>query len=229
MPKSTIILDCDGVLYPNSELTFDDFVKAMKTAFHQDVKLSSDLQKQISEDTIAKKHLGMFNYIKAVCEHTGYGFGRFCEKMQSYVDYSKISQDMQLFGLLSAAARDNEIVILTNNHISHLDKVLRHRFNKTVFDMENAGIKCFDIQSMERNGVFYPKQDDKALAMFAAKIGRRPQDCTLVDDTEKNVDAARRNGMHTVFINENFTLQQYLLQIQKTRTNTKVKTGRENG
>lgn len=229
MKNKTLILDCDGVLYPASDLTLADFISAMKKTFHQDVKISAELQKQISEETIAKKHLGMYNYIKAVCDKTGYAFNQFCEQMISYIDYSQISPDLQLGKMLLSSAKDYDTVILTNSHISHLDKVLQRRFNKSVFDMENANIKCFDIQALERNGVFHPKQEDKALSLFANRIGKLPQDCVLIDDMQRNLDAAQKNGMQTILINEDFTLKQYLLQLQNKKTNYKIKSGRENG
>ena len=227
MNKRTLIIECDGVLYPSSEMSLGDFVHAMKTTFHQDVKLDAGLQQQISEETLAKKHLGMFNYIKAVCDYTGYGFSRFCERMQGYLDYSKISQDLQLGNLLTIAAKKQNVVILTNNHISHLDKVLRQRFNKSVFDMENEGIRCFDIQALEHNGVFYPKQDAAALSLFAERIGVTPQNCTLIDDSERNLETARKQGMQAILINENFTLKHYLLQ--SNNMSMERKAGRGNG
>ena len=227
--KKTLILDCDGVLYPTSDLTLEDFISAMKKTFHQDVKISADMQKQISEETLAKKHLGMYNYIKAVCDKTGYGFNHFCEQMVSYIDYSQISPDLELGKMLLTTAKDYNTVILTNSHILHLDKVLQRRFNKSVFDMENADIKCFDIQALERNGVFHPKQEDKALSLFADRIGKLPQDCVLIDDTQRNLDAAQKIGMQTVLINEDFTLKQYLWQLQNSNINNRTKSGRENG
>lgn len=229
MKNKTLILDCDGVLYPATDLTLADFIAAMKKTFHQDVKVSADVQKQISEETLAQKHLGMYNYIKAVCDKTGYGFNHFCEQMVSYVDYSKISPDVQLGKMLLTTAQNYDTVILTNSHILHLDKVLQRRFNKSVFDMESSNIRCFDIQALERNGVFHPKQEDKALSLFADRIGKLPQDCVLIDDTQRNLDAAQKIGMQTVLINEDFTLKQYLWQLQNSNINNRTKSGRENG
>ena len=226
MSKKTLIIDCDGVLYPASELTLKDFVEAMKSTYREDLKVSSEVQERVSNETLAKKHLGMFNYINAICKETEYNFDEFCNKMFDRVDYSKISKDIALFNLLCAETKKNDVLILTNNHIVHLNKVLQQRFGKNIFEMQEAGIKCFDIKSTMKNGVFYPKQDPKALTLFADRLGVAVEDCVLIDDSKRNIDAAKSVGMQTVLIDDNFTLKQYLAQTHPS--NTIIKTGKEN-
>lgn len=227
MPKQALILDCDGVLYPISQIPLAEFVDAMKQTYREELKLDGKTQALISEQTIAKNRLGMFNYIKAMCDYADYNFDEFCLKMQSRIDYDKITPDYGLYKQLLNTAKDKQVLILTNNHMAHLDKVLQKRFGKTVFEVESDGIDCFDIKTMERNGVFYPKQNPQALQNFAAKINQLPENCTLVDDTEKNLISAKQAGMKAVLINEKFTLRQYLQQLQTN--NLKMKSGKENG
>lgn len=227
MPKQALILDCDGVLYPISQISLAEFVDAMKQTYREELKIDGKTQTLISEQTIAKNRLGMFNYIKAMCDYADYNFDEFCLKMQSRVDYDKITPDHGLYNQLLGTAKDKQVVILTNNHITHLDKVLQRRFGKSLFEVEADGIDCYDIKTMERNGVFYPKQNPQALKNFAAKINQLPENCTLVDDTEKNLISAKQAGMKAVLINEKFTLRQYLQQVQNN--NLKIKTGKENG
>lgn len=227
MPKQALILDCDGVLYPISQISLAEFVDAMKQTYREELKIDGKTQALISEQTIAKNRLGMFNYIKAMCDYADYNFDEFCLKMQSRIDYDKITPDYGLYKQLLGTVKDKQVVILTNNHMAHLDKVLQKRFGKTVFEVEDDGIECFDIKTMERNGVFYPKQNPQALANFAAKINQLPENCTLVDDTEKNLISAKQAGMKAVLINEKFTLRQYLQQLKTN--NLKIKSGKENG
>jgi len=222
----TLIIDCDGVLYPTYELTLKDFVDAMKVTYREDLKVSGELQERVSKETLEKNHLGMFNYINAMCKATNYNFDDFCHKMFDKIDYTKISKDESLFNLLVEEAQQNNVVILTNNHITHLDKVLRQRFGKSVFEAEEAGIKCFDIKSTMKNGVFYPKQNPKALTIFAGKLGVLIKDCILIDDTKKNIDAAENIGMQTYVIDDNHTLRQYLI---RNNNNLMFKSGKENG
>ena len=227
MTKKTLIIDCDGVLYPASVLTLSEFVEAMKSTYRQDLKVDGKTQERVSQETIAQNKLGMFNYINAMCVETGYNFDDFCHKMQEKVDYNKITPDKNLLNLLLREARENHVVILTNNHMAHLDKVLQHRFGKTVDEMNTLGIECFDIKSTMIDGVFYPKQDPKALTIFAERLNVSPKDCILIDDTKRNLDAAKKIGMQTFLIDEDKnTLHQYLSQ-HNFKYNT-LKSGREN-
>ncbi len=228
MTKKTLIIDCDGVLYPASMLTLSEFVDAMKSTYRQDLKVDGKTQERVSQETIAQNKLGMFNYINAMCVETGYDFDEFCHKMQEKVDYNKITPDKKLLNLLLQEAKENHVVILTNNHMAHLDKVLQHRFGKTVDDMNASGIECFDIKSTMIDGVFYPKQDPRALTIFTERLNVSPKDCILIDDTKRNLDAAKKIGMQTFLIDEDKnTLHQYLSQ--NNFNYNALKSGRENG
>lgn len=225
--KKTLIIDCDGVLYPSSQISLQDFVSAMKETYRQDLGVSGEIQSQVSAETTAQKKLGMFNYIKAMCEKTGYSFEQYCQKMFDRVDYEKIQQDKALLQLLLVASQRDEVTILTNNHYAHLDKVLRHRFDKSLFEMEDLGIKCYDITSSEQNGVFYPKQDPKGLLLFLQRLDRRPENCVLIDDSPRNIKTAQSIGMRGVLIDEEYPLSAYLSQNYMRSIHRKL--GRENG
>ena len=97
MPKQALILDCDGVLYPISQISLAEFVDAMKQTYREELKIDGKTQALISEQTIAQNRLGMFNYIKAMCDYADYNFDEFCLKMQSRVDYDKITPDYGLY------------------------------------------------------------------------------------------------------------------------------------
>lgn len=208
--KKTLIIDCDGVLYPSSQLSLREFVAAMKETYRNDMKVSSEVQQEVSASTIEKKQLGMFNYIKAMCDKVNYSFPQFCYQMFEKVNYQNIERDDSLYRMLRVASRQDEVVIFTNNHNVHLDKVLRQRFGKSIFDLEEAGIRCYDITMTEKNGVFQPKQDPRALMLFAKRIDRLPENCVLLDDTPRNIEAARQAGMGAELINENNSLAAYL-------------------
>ena len=215
MPNKTLLVDCDGVLYPFSQLSLKDFVSAMKETYRHDVKISGRVQAKISKETITQNKLGMFNYIKAICDEVGYDFDTFCRQMFARVDYGKITRDDALYKSLVRTANSQQVVVLTNNHFYHLYSVLKHRFGKSVFDFENDGIRCYDITASEKNGVFYPKQNPEALAAFAQKIGVSVYECILLDDMQRNIDAARKIGMSGVLIDEKFTLKQYLAKTSR--------------
>ena len=209
------ILDCDGVLYPASMLELKDFIGAMQKTFSEDYHFEEAFLNQVSEKTLRKNHLGMFNYIKAVCDESGHLFQEFCRQMFSKVNYDQIKKDEALLKQLKATATRHKMVIFTNNTIGHLDTVLNRRFGSSVFEFENLGIECYDIMATERQGVFYPKQNPKALELFAAKIGYLPQECVLVDDSSRNIESAQKAGMQGVLMDENLDLNAYLSSLQE--------------
>lgn len=226
--KKTLIVDCDGVLYPTSQLDLQDFVSAMKETYRNDLQVTGDIQSKVSADTIKQERFGMFNYIKCMCEEVNYDFDLFCQQMFDRVDYGKINRDDELLTSLLSASRQDNVVILTNNHILHLDKVLQKRFGKNVSEIEELGIKCYDITSTEKNGVFYPKQDYKALLNFAEQIEQKPEDCVLIDDSAYNIKSAEKAGMKTVLITPENDLKKYLANTYKFDISKYKTTGREN-
>ena len=63
---------------------------------------------------------------------------------------------------------------------------------------------CFDavisIEDMTMFGHLRPKPDARMFAHVAARLKVRPGDCVLVEDTLEHQKAARRLGMHTVWM-----------------------------
>ncbi|MGN0904149.1 MAG: HAD-IA family hydrolase [Alphaproteobacteria bacterium] len=204
--KKTLILDCDGVIYPTSQVSLRDFVRAMKDTA-RDWKISDDEYNRASAVSMEKKALGMFNFIREMTGGDKTAFDRFCSDMFDKIDYSKITRDDVLFDRLQDVRKIHDVVILTNNHRAHLDKVLQARFGRTA---EETGVPCHDIASTEKDGIFYPKQSEQGLSLFADRIGRRPGECILVDDAPVNIRAAKQIGMGGVLITPEMNLSRYL-------------------
>ncbi|MBP5215601.1 MAG: hypothetical protein J6039_03480 [Alphaproteobacteria bacterium] len=201
-----LIIDCDGVLYPLSDITVNDFVSAMKSVYREELHLSGEKQTEISEKTIKEGHLGLFNYIREICYACDYDFHKFCAQMCERIDYEKIAPNKKMLNTLTALAADNRVFIWTNNCREHLAKVYDRLFALTEDELANRGIKSFDISSMEHEGYFYPKQSEEGFGMFLHKISARPEECVLFDDTERNIDIARKNDVEGILISENKTL-----------------------
>ncbi len=211
--RKTLILDCDGVLYPTTQISLRDFVSAMKrTAEARGV--SAEEYNRASEASLAKNAKGMFNFILEMAHGDKKEFDAFCTEMFGRVDYTKITRDDVLKKRLLEARKTNDVVILTNNHSAHLEKVLNARFGET---SETMGIPCYDIRSTERDGMFHPKQSDSGLAIFAERIGKKPAECVLVDDTPANIKAAKSIGMGGYLITEKNTLSGYLASLSAPR------------
>lgn len=214
--KKTLIVDCDGVIYPMSDIPLAEFVGAMKNTA-QEFGFSTQEYNQASQVTLENKSLGMFNFIKELCNHDDAKFENFCENMFDKIDYSKIKRDDEILKLLEKTKVNYNVVILTNNHLSHLEKVLDARFGKNT---QNLGIDCYDIRDTLKDGVFLPKQTEDGLTNFANKIDCDVGDCILVDDARRNLNVAEKMGMPGVLINESNSLSDYLQSLQINILNT---------
>lgn len=214
--RQTLLFDCDGVLYPLSQLPTQDIVAAMKETYRQDLGLSGAEQQKISAETRQTNRLGMFNYIKAMCEYKKYNFEQFCAQMAERINYSNIGYNRGLTQMIFQASKHYNVGILTNNCRAHLAKVFEHAFGKSLEETEANGVKIFDITATEENGVFWRKQPE-GLALICRRNGYQPAQTTLFDDAPANIESAHQIGMQGVLINEQMSLQKALMPFLKIR------------
>ena len=201
-----ILLDCDGVLYPLSELPTREIVEAMKYIYRNDVGLKPEEQKFVSEKTLAENHLGMFNYIKEICRYKNYDFDIFCQSVTDKIDYSRIKENKQLWDALQDLKNQYNVCIFSNNSRPHLDAVFQRIFNKNIDDVEKSGIKTYDIKATEYNGYFYPKQHEQGFILFLKNLGLKAEETLLFDDASINITRAKEIGMSAVLISRENTL-----------------------
>lgn len=209
--RKTLVLDCDGVLYPISEIPNEVFVKAFDEAIYS-LGITQEQYKEASVRAKAKKALGLFNFAREICQDFGVSFDKFCDEFVARLDYSPLKQDLELLDLIYTVQRDYNLAIYTNNHIKHLDKVLQKKFNK---DSKSIGFVCYDITSTYFNNIFHPKKSDLGLRMVAEKLGQDPENCILIDDAEINCAKALSIGMGAILITESYTLKDYLKSLLK--------------
>lgn len=209
--RKTLVLDCDGVIYPISDIPNEEFIKAFNNAIFS-MGISADQYQEASNRTKAKKAVGLFNFAREICQDFGVSFESFCDNFVSILNYSKLQRDEELLELIYMVQKDYNLAIYTNNHIKHLDKVLAARFGK---NSKNIGFICYDITSTYFNNIFHPKKSDLGLRMVAEKLGQELSDCILLDDAEINCAKALSIGMNAVLINEDYTLKDYLLSLTK--------------
>ncbi len=204
--RKMLVLDCDGVIYPLSDIPHSEFLGALYTSL-ESMGISKECFKEAMNQSRAAAAYGIFNFALQVCKNTGASFDEFCRRFVGNIDYSHIQPNPQLFELLNQVREKYDMVILTNNHILHLNKILDIVFSRNT---ENIGFDCFDITSTAKDGVFHPKKSEKGLLMIAERLGLEPAQCVLVDDDTTNCNRAREIGMEAVQPGENLTLEQYL-------------------
>lgn len=219
-----IIMDCDGVLYPLSELPTLRIISAAKETYREDLGITGEEQAGISEQTIHDGRLGLFNYIKALCEYKNFNFNKFCDNMAERIDYGNIRPNMSLWKKLQSLSNQYNLAILSNNSRPHIEKVTQRLFSKSISEMEDAGIKIFDITSLKGfDGWFRPKREPCSLNIFLKNNGYNPSESILFDDTMQNITAAHRAGMRATLITENNTLEnnlQSFIRMPYVRGNT---------
>ncbi|MFV0626527.1 MAG: HAD family hydrolase [Alphaproteobacteria bacterium] len=217
MKKQTLIVDCDGVLYPKESLQLQEFVSAMNETVLK-FGISKENYEKISSETKDQKP-GMYNFIYALCDSNDKKYADFCQEMTQKVDYSRIERDEPLFELLKSMndGKNFDVVILTNNTRPHLEKVFDKLFDRSVEEFEyESGVMCYDITDMKYGDLFYPKQSQIGLKLFSQQISKKPQECILVDDTSRNLEAAKNVGMGAVLINSELPLHKYLKSLSKS-------------
>lgn len=207
--RKTIVLDCDGVLYPLSAIPNSEFVEAFRKSIFS-LGISEEQYQEASNRAKAKNALGLFNFAREICQDFGVSFDTFCDGFVASLNYENVTRDDELLEMIYEVQKHYNLAIYTNNHIKHLNKILEAKFGKNT---SNIGFICYDITSTYFNNIFHPKKSDLGLRMVAEKLGQKPQDCILVDDAEFNCAKALSIGMNAVLITENYTLKDYLISL----------------
>ena len=205
----TLIIDCDGVLYPEKQLPIYVIIKAMKdqaTAFN----ISQEQYNKISSETRKRKEEGIFNIALNLVGKDQALFDKFCHNMIESIDYSKIKRDDELYELLLKTGKKYDICIFTNNHMLHLDKVYRNLFGKT---LEEFPFKSYDICSTLKDGYFHPKQSKDGYLNFLEKINKKNTECIVYDDSKKNIQKCIENNIPYELISPENTLKMALQKL----------------
>ena len=216
-----IVIDCDGVLYPTSALSVKEIVAAAKSVYREELGITGEEQQFISAKTIEEKHLGLFNYIKEMCNYKNYDFTEFCNHIVERTNFSRIQSDKNLWRALVGAAGQYNVSVFTNNSRPHLEKVLEKVFDKSCADLKKYGIKAYDISTTEHNGYFYPKQHERGFEFFLKRTGMNAGGTLLFDDAPVNIEKALETGMQGILITPENTL---IKELNKLNTNKFEKT-----
>lgn len=204
--RKMLVLDCDGVLYPLSDIPHSEFIDALRFALDS-MGISRESFRKAMAESKAKGVHGIFNFALQVCRETNSSFEEFCRRFVGSINYSNIRPNPELYELLQKVGEKYDLSVFTNNHISHLNKILNILFS---CNADNIGFKCFDITSTYKDGLFHPKKSERGLLMIAERLGLPASACILVDDDPANCNRAREVGMEAVQPGENLSLEQYL-------------------
>lgn len=225
--KKLVIIDCDGVLYPTTQLSGAE----MKTAFNKtrrQLGISDEHCIKASQQAKNAKHLGIFNFILHICRHVGLPEEVFYRRCFQNIDYSRITPATDLLKSIRAFADEFPVCVLTNNHAYHLAEILDRRFgpyekNFIIPNYEKRKrmvygtnpIPCYDITSTANdNGWYQPKQSKKGFKRFLEKQGVLPHNAILLDDTPRIVDNALQKGLRAKLVCATHTLESRLREVR---------------
>lgn len=202
-----IIIDCDGVLYDPSELD----VNAMVYAFNdvcEDFDLKDEKFNYVEDCTRDKPIKSFCNYIEFVAQKIGLTTEDFILKMVEHVDYSHLKPDESgILAQLKELSRKYKICICSNNHISHLNKVLQAKFNICA---NHLPFEVFDIGDTLFDGVYCSKQSPSFVAKLEKYFGVKASDFLWIDDSPKILDKIKEFGGQAILVTKDNRLKDVL-------------------
>ena len=202
-----LIIDCDGVLYHPSE--FD--INAMVYSFN-DVCDYFDLQNEkfnyVYDCTQDKPIKGFFNYIAYVAKKAGVKTEDFILKMVAHIDYSQIKPDNEeLLQKLIALGHKYKVCICTNNHIEHLNNVLKAKFNITADELP---FEVFDMHYGMQDGVFHQKESLFYISKLEQHFGIPARDFLWIDDSPNIIEKIKSFGSQVLMVTDENRLSDIL-------------------
>ena len=202
----TLIIDCDGVLYPEYKFPLFKEIKAIEKIAYSN-NISKEQYNKISKETIERGEQGLFNFVFNLVHKNIDSYNDFCKKVVDSLDYSGIERDDELFNLLMKASKKYNICILTNDTKFHLDKVYKQLFGKS---LQEFPFPSYDITSTLKERCFYPKQTKEGFINFMNKINKDKKECIVIDDSYRNIQRCIEIGINYEIITKEITLKKVL-------------------
>ena len=204
--KPQLIIDCDGVLYKaDNEIKFDVYGKIKDISLIFGISNSEFEEK--SNFVKENKKLGLFNFVNCLVDYNREKLIDFLSYLFPEENYMNLPQDFPLLEKLKETSKYFDIVIFSNNTMKNVRRVLLSVFNLSI---EEFPFKCYDSLSTEVNGIFYPKNYENSFKYFCEKIGKKPEECILIDDDQRNILSANSQGVKTILITKEYNLSQCL-------------------
>ena len=204
-----IFVDCDGVLYDVDLLTYDEIVAAGRQA-GSDLGLNWTDFDEVHAGLKEQGYHGFYNTVLKLCQAQGISFEKLSQKMTEILDYSRIQKNPKLLPLLQQVAQNKRLFIFTNNTRFHLEKIFDRLFGCTV---EQSGLSAITAESTFENGYFYPKRMEGVFNKWCQKLGLQPSKTLMLDDTDSVIEAAQREGLQFVKINNALMTEQVLKEL----------------
>ena len=212
MVDKLLIVDCDGVLYHPSELD----INAMVYAFNDvcdDFGLKGEKFNYIENCTRDKPISGFYNYIASVAQKVDVPTEDFILKMVAHIDYSHIKADSDgILQKLSNLSKNSQICICTNNHLAHLNHVLKAKFN---IEADNLPFAVFDMRFAEKNGNIYTKESPVFVAKLEQYFGIPARNFVWIDDNPNILEKVKSFGSQSIQVTDENRLKDILEYLEE--------------
>ena len=207
MSDRLLIVDCDGVLYHPYELDINAMVYAFNDVCN-DFGLQDEKFNYIEDCTRDKTIKGFFNYIASVAQKVNIPTEDFILKIVEHIDYSGIKVDSDsILQKLSKLSRKYKICICTNNHLAHLNNVLKSKFNIEATDLP---FKVFDMRFAEKNGNFYAKESPLFVAKLEQYFDIPARNFVWIDDNPNIIEKVKLFGSQAIQVTSENRLKDIL-------------------
>ena len=207
MDDKLLIVDCDGVLYHPSELD----INAMVYAFNDvcdDFGLKDEKFNYIENCTRDKPIRGFYNYADFVAQKVNMPTEDFILKVIQHIDYSHIKADSDgILQKLARLSRKYRVCICTNNHLAHLNNVLKSKFNIEETDLP---FKVFDMRFAEKNGNFYAKESPLFVAKLEQYFDIPARNFIWIDDNPNILEKVKLFGSQAIQVTSENRLKDIL-------------------
>ena len=204
-----IFVDCDGVLYDVSLLTYDEIVAAGHQAGSSLGLDWTDFDK-VHTDLKSQGFHGFYNTVIKLCQAQNVSFDKLAKEMTEILDYSRIQPNLKLLSLLQQVAQKKKLYIFTNNTRPHLEKIFGRLFGCSV---KQTNLPVITAESTLENGYFYPKRMEGVFTKWCQKLGLTPATTLMLDDSDNVIEAAEREGLQFIKIENAHMTEQILKEL----------------
>lgn len=147
-------------------------------------------------------HSGMLNKIKRLCDTNGISEMGFYKAHADKIDYSSIRPNTELTKYLIELKNNRvQIVVASNNHLPHLEKVLDKVFGQSSENIFSDIISGHTFQMSDPEGQFHVLKPSRLYFEGVYSMhNKKPQECVFVDDTKMNVNSCEAIGMKGLYL-----------------------------
>ena len=211
----TVFVDCDGVLYDVDFLAYSEIENAGRRA-GEALGLDWTNFKKVHKDLKKKGFRGFYNTVLELCRTHGVSFEKLAQDMVDILDYSRIQPNPKLLTYLQQVSQMRKLFIFTNNTRPHLEKIFNRLFGCTI---DQSRLAVITAENTLENGYFYTKKMTGVFSKWCQKIKTTPERTLMLDDSEDVIEAAKKEGLQFIKIENADMTEKVLKNLNKIENN----------